>query len=380
MLWYWWQDEVRAVYTEKLLVQCIDVMYWAVMKTPSQSKPPNRKTTSKAKRAAVVKRDETYLSVVFPVFNEEESLPILFDNITAALKDFDRPWEIIAINDGSDDKSYEVLRELAEKFDNVRIVNFRRNYGQTAAMMAGFNHAQGEVIVTLDSDLQNDPQDIPMLVEKMQEGYDVVSGWRKDRKDAKLTRNLPSFLANALISKISGVKLNDYGCTLKAYRKEIMTDVRLYGEMHRFIPIYASWMGAKVVEMPVRHHSRQFGSSKYGLNRIFKVILDLIVVKFLQEYLVKPIYLFGGFAIITIMTAFGILAGSLILKFFYGTSLIQTPLPLLATMFFLIGCISILLGLLAEMNMRTYFETHGRQTYTIKPEPRQSKQGGNDRA
>jgi glycosyltransferase involved in cell wall biosynthesis len=306
------------------------------------------------------------LSVILPIFNEKESLQALFSQLLPILENMPGNYEVLAVNDGSSDGSLALLRDIALKHKQVRVIDFRRNYGQTAALMAGFNQARGEIIVTLDSDLQNDPSDIPAMVAKINEGYDVVSGWRKDRKDAALTRNLPSKMANALISKISGVKLNDYGCTLKAYRKDVMVGVRLYGEMHRFIPIYASWMGARVVEMPVNHHARKFGQSKYGLNRIFKVILDLIVVKFLEDYLVKPIYVFGGFGMISIMGAFAAITLAIGLKLFAGTSLILTPLPLLSAMLFLIGCISVLMGLLAEMIMRTYFESHGRMPYTIR--------------
>lgn len=306
------------------------------------------------------------LSIILPVYNEEESLRALFDQLLPILRSMPGTFEVLAVNDGSLDNSLTVLNSIAADYNQVRVIDFRRNYGQTAAMMAGFNQARGEIIVTLDSDLQNDPADIPAMVAKIMEGYDVVSGWRSDRKDAALTRNLPSKIANALISRISGVKLNDYGCTLKAYRKDVMAGVRLYGEMHRFIPIYASWMGARVVEIPVQHHARKFGASKYGLNRIFKVILDLIVVKFLEDYLVKPIYVFGGFGLFSIVAAFATLALALGLKFFEGTSLILTPLPLLSAMLLLIGCVSILMGLLAEMIMRTYFEAHGRMPYVIR--------------
>ncbi|MAB09400.1 glycosyltransferase family 2 protein [Hyphomonas sp.] len=306
------------------------------------------------------------LSIVLPIYNEAESLSSLFDQLLPVLDGMQCDYEIIAVNDGSRDNSLHVLQEIASRNTHIRIIDFRRNFGQTAALMAGFDHAEGDVIVTLDADLQNDPSDIPLLVSKINEGYDVVSGWRSDRKDARLTRNLPSRIANTLISRISGVKLNDYGCTLKAYRRDVMTGVRLYGEMHRFIPIYASWMGARVVEVPVKHHPRKFGYSKYGLNRIFKVVLDLIVVKFLQSYLVKPIYVFGGFGLSTIAAAFITLTLAIGLKFFAGTSLIQTPLPLLSAMLVLIGCISILMGLLAEMVMRTYFEAHGRHPYAVR--------------
>jgi dolichol-phosphate mannosyltransferase len=248
----------------------------------------------------------------------------------------------------------------------VKIVNFRRNYGQTAAMMAGIDHASGDIIVAIDADLQNDPDDIPTLLAKLDEGFDVVSGWRRDRKDAAVRRNLVSRIANRVISRISGVRLNDYGCTLKAYRKEVIKGVRLYGEMHRFIPIYAAWQGARVTELPVRHHPRQFGRSKYGLERIVKVVLDLMVVKFLDRHFVKPIYVFGGFG----MFSFGLSALAalymLYLKFAEGLSMIQTPLPLLSAMAFLVGAMSLLMGLLAEMLVRVYFESQNRAPYLVK--------------
>lgn len=310
--------------------------------------------------------DHVDLSVVLPVFNEEESLESLFARVFDVLDGMHARFEVIAVNDGSSDSSMKVLKALSLRLPELRILNFRRNYGQTAALMAGFDHARGDVIVTLDADLQNDPVDIPRLIAKLNEGYDVVSGWRADRKDAAITRNFVSRVANGLISIISGVTLQDYGCTLKAYRREVMEGVRLYGEMHRFLPIYASWMGARVVELPVGHHARQFGKSKYGLDRIFKVLLDLTVMKFLESYLVKPIYVFGGFGLLALATSFFVLGWAVALKLFAATSLIQTPLPLLAAMLFLIGCVSILMGLLAEIMMRTYFESQGSRPYLIR--------------
>jgi glycosyltransferase involved in cell wall biosynthesis len=232
--------------------------------------------------------------------------------------------------------------------------------------MAGIDHASGEIIVMIDADLQNDPEDIPRLIEKLNEGYDVVSGWRKDRKDMAIRRNLVSRVANRLISRISGVRLNDYGCTLKAYRRDVLRGVRLYGEMHRFIPIYASWMGAKIVELPVRHHPRKFGRSKYGLERVVKVLLDLTVVKFLDRHFVKPIYVFGGFGIFSLLLSALSTLCMLYLKIFEGVSMILTPLPLMATMTFLVGFVSILMGLLAEMLVRTYFESQQRPAYAVR--------------
>ena len=306
------------------------------------------------------------VSVVLPIFNEEESLRPLMAGLLEVLARMGGSYEILAVDDGSTDRSPEVLRELAAAHSAIRVIRFARNFGQTAALMAGFDGSRGEIVVTLDADLQNRPEDIPVLVDKLREGYDVVSGWRVDRKDAALSRRLPSRIANWLISRISGVQLNDYGCTLKAYRREVMAGVRLYGEMHRLIPVYASWMGARVIEVPVGHRARAFGRSHYGMGRVYKVMLDLLVAKFLEVYLVKPIYVFGGLGLLSILAAFAALAWALGLKAFGGTSLIQTPLPLLAAMLFLMGCGSVLMGLLAEIMMRTYFESQDRKPYRVQ--------------
>lgn len=306
------------------------------------------------------------ISVIVPIFNEEDSITLLCEKLTNVLDKLGKPFEVIFINDGSSDNSMSLLREATLDRPQLKIVNFRRNYGQTAATMAGIDHASGEVIIPIDADLQNDPTDIPRLLEKLDEGYDVVSGWRKDRQDAAIRRNFVSRLANRLISKISGVHLHDYGCTLKAYKKDVVKGIRLYGEMHRFIPIYATWMGAKVCEIPVQHHSRQFGQSKYGLERIAKVLLDLMVVKFLDRHMVKPIYVFGGIGLASFAASLVSTIWMLWLKFFHDTSMIQTPLPLVVTMTFLVGVMCILLGLLAEMIVRTYFESQGRSPYLVK--------------
>ena len=306
------------------------------------------------------------LSIIVPIYNEVENIPLLWERIFAALEAQARSYEVIAVDDGSSDGSQDLLTELAAAHPQLKVVIFRRNHGQTAAIMAGIDHAAGEIIVSLDADLQNDPADIPLLLAKLEEGYDVVSGWRKDRKDAALRRNFPSRVANRLISAISGVHLHDYGCTLKAYRRDVVKGIRLYGEMHRFIPIYASWMGAKVAEIPVNHSERVFGRSKYGLERIIKVLLDILVVKFLDRYFVKPIYVFGGFGFLSIMLSMAVLCWMLYLKFFEGYSMILTPLPTLAAMLFLVGTISILMGLLAEMLVRIYFESQGRTAYMVK--------------
>jgi glycosyltransferase involved in cell wall biosynthesis len=306
------------------------------------------------------------VSVVVPVFNEQGNIPGLCDRLIAVLRPVFGNFEIIAVNDGSRDNSLGELKDAALRYRELRVVDLRRNYGQTAALMAGIDHASADVIVLIDADLQNEPEDIPRLVAKLAEGYDVVSGWRKERKDAAIRRNMPSRLANHLISYISGVRLRDYGCTLKAYRRDVLKGMRLYGEMHRFIPIYASWMGAKIVEVPVRHHPRQCGSSNYGLGRIFKVILDLMVVKFLDRHFVSPIYLFGGFGIVSFALSALSTMYMLYLKIFQGLSMILTPLPLVSTLTFLVGVMSILMGLLAEMLVRTYFESQHLAAYTVR--------------
>jgi glycosyltransferase involved in cell wall biosynthesis len=309
---------------------------------------------------------EPFLSVVIPIFNEEGNIPLLCERLLDVLRSNFSRFEVIAVNDGSQDGSVCELKEEADRHSELRVINLRRNYGQTAALMAGIDHASFPIIVTMDADLQNDPEDIPQLVAKLHEGYDVVSGWRRDRKDAAVFRNLTSRLANRLISLISGVRLNDYGCTLKAYRRDVLQGMRLYGEMHRFIPIYASWMGAKIMELPVRHNPRKFGKSKYGLERIVKVLLDLIVVKFLDRHFVKPIYLFGGFGALSLSLSAVSGVYMLYLKFFEGLAMILTPLPLFSTMTFLVGIMSILMGLLAEILVRIYFESQQRTAYAVR--------------
>jgi dolichol-phosphate mannosyltransferase len=275
-------------------------------------------------------------------------------------------FEVIAVNDGSSDGTLAQLKQQAERYPELKIIDLRRNYGQTAALMAGIDHSSGEIIVMIDADLQNDPADIPRLIDKLNEGYDVVSGWRKDRDDSAIRRVLVSRIANRFISRISGVRLNDYGCTLKAYRRDVLNGMRLYGEMHRFIPIYASWMGAKIVELPVRHTRRKFGRSKYGLERVVKVLLDLIVVKFLDRYFVKPIYVFGGFGIFSLLVSGLSMLYMLYLKVFDNISMILTPLPLVVTVTFLVGVMSILMGLLAEILVRIYFESRERAAYQAR--------------
>lgn len=307
------------------------------------------------------------ISVVIPVYNEEESLGILHDSIKRALAELAIPWEVVYVDDGSVDKSLEVLEKLAEEdAKHIRVVSFRRNFGQTAAIVAGIDHSQGDVIVLMDADLQNDPADIPMMLEKIDQGFDVVSGWRVNRQDTFITRTLPSRIANWLISTVTGVHLHDYGCTLKAYRKEVLAGFHLYGEMHRFIPAYASSVGAKMVEVPVHHHARKYGKAKYGLGRTVKVILDLFTVKFLMSYANKPIYLFGGAGIGLMGISVITLVALVIRRIWYGEHLIRSPLLQLTTMLMILGVQSILMGFLAELLIRTYHESQHKPIYTVR--------------
>jgi len=307
------------------------------------------------------------LSLVIPVFNEEENVPRLYDAIKQALKPIKQKWEVIFVDDGSSDKSLEALKVLAEKDPgHVRVVSFRRNFGQTAAIAAGIDHLQGEVVVLLDADMQNDPADIPLLLAKLDEGYDLVSGWRKDRKDNLLTRTLPSNLANGLISWVTGVHLHDYGCTLKAYRRDALEGFRLYGEMHRFIPVFAHSIGARITELPVRHHPRKFGVTKYGLERTVKVVLDLVTVKFLLSYSNKPIHLFGGAGAGLMLLGAVDLLYLFIRRTFFNIPASTSPLLLVGVMVFIMGFQSILMGLIAELLARTYHESQQKPTYTIR--------------
>jgi len=307
------------------------------------------------------------VSVIIPVFNEADSLPLLHQALHNALDNNPKPWEVVYVDDGSNDESLEMLATLARD-DPVHtcVVEFRRNFGQTAAIAAGIDYAQGDIIVLMDADLQNDPDDIPMMLDYIDQGYDVVSGWRKKRQDAFITRTLPSRLANGLISWVTGVHLHDYGCTLKAYRREVITGFRLYGEMHRFIPAYAGWVGAKIIEVPVNHHPRKYGKTKYGLERTFKVILDLFTVKFLSSYANKPIYLFGGAGFIFFMISGLILTYLVIRRLAFDEHLIRSPLLLMSVMLFILGFQSILMGLIAELLVRTYHESQAKRTYTVR--------------
>ena len=305
------------------------------------------------------------LSLVVPLYNEKDNVLPLVQCLKKVMKDNGYEFEAILVNDASDDETGKLLDEIAEEDKRFKIVHFRFNCGQTAALMAGFDFASGDVIITLDGDLQNDPSDIPLLLAELDKGYDVCSGWRKNRKDAPV-RVFFSRIANRIISFVSGIKLNDYGCTLKAYRKDIVKDFRLYGEMHRFIPIYTSWCGARVSEIPVNHHPRISGRSKYGMNRIFKVILDLMVIKFFSKYYNKPIYLFGFFGFINFLLSFISFLVMVYYKYWGGKSFVETPIPMLVVLFFVVGIMSLFMGILAEVQMRTYYESQQKRVYLVK--------------
>ena len=316
------------------------------------------------------------LSLVIPCYNEEDSLPALLvalDTSVADLVQRGHEVEVLCIDDGSRDGSPKILQAATTGRPWLRVLRLARNFGQTAAMAAGFTEARGDVIFPLDADLQNDPADVPNLLAKLLEGHDVVSGWRKDRQDKTLTRKIPSQIANKLISRISGVALHDYGCTLKAYRREVIQGVHLYGEMHRFIPIWAAWHGARVTELPVRHHARVAGTTKYGLGRVPNVILDLMLVRLLWTYGTKPIHIFGKFGLASLAMSFFTFAAMLFFKLMppesdWHKDFVATPLPQLVTMCFLVGCLSILMGFLAEIAMRTYHEASGSPTYIVREE------------
>ena len=305
------------------------------------------------------------LSIIIPLYNEEDNIEPLYAKLDAVLGSLGHPYEVILVNDGSTDETRSRIDAVAVRDERVRVVHLRRNFGQTPAMMAGIDAARGDILIPMDGDLQNDPVDIPRLLAKLDEGFDVVSGWRKDRKDNPIKRNLPSRMANALISFISGVRPHDYGCSLKAYRRDIIKGVKLYGEMHRFIPIHAAWQGARVTEVSVTHHPRIHGASKYGIERTLKVILDLMTVKFLDKYAQKPMYLFGGFGLGSIALSMLFFVFMLYCKIFLNKSFIETPLPLAVVMFMLIGIIAVFMGLIAEILMRTYHESQDKPTYIV---------------
>ncbi len=323
--------------------------------------PQKKRTTSKT-----VKSQKPYVSVILPVYNEEENIRAQYEQIINALKQWKHPFEIVFVDDGSMDSSPAILEDIASADKKVKVVLFRRNFGQTPAMAAGIDHSRGEILVFMDSDLQNDARDIPLLVEKIEEGYDVVSGWRKERKDRFFSRKLPSRIANRLISRVSGVPLHDLGCSLKAYNGEVLRQVNLYGEMHRFIPIHASWVGASIIEIPVRHHPRKFGQSKYGIKRTFKVLLDLITVKFMGSYSTKPIYMFGGMGAFLLLGSFVSGTAVIFMKILLNHSMIRNPLLLLTVMLIILSVMFILLGVLAEILIRIYHESQNLSPYRVK--------------
>ncbi len=307
------------------------------------------------------------LSIVIPVYNEEESLPFLRQALDRALAEVTYAWQVVLVDDGSRDGSLTVLESFVQQDPaHYLVVALRRNFGQTAAIAAGIDHAAGEVIVLMDADMQNDPADIPMMLEKIDEGYDVVSGWRFKRQDTFLTRTLPSRLANGLISRVTGVHLHDYGCTLKAYRREVLTGFRLYGEMHRFIPAYAGYVGARIIEVPVRHHPRRYGKAKYGLERTLKVVLDLFTVKFLISYSHKPGYLFGGVGIGLMLFSSLILLFLIVRRLWVGVEVLTSPFFSTSIMLMIMGFQSMLMGLIAELLARTYHEAQSKPTYTLR--------------
>jgi len=326
----------------------------------------NLSLASQAKNSLADSANAPFLSVVVPIHNEYDNLPLLVDAIADVVKRADLSYELICVDDGSTDGSTDLLKQLASDRPNLKGIIFRRNYGQTAAMAAGFSNARGNVIITLDGDLQNDPEDIPMLLAKLNEGYDLVSGWRKNRQDAALTRLLPSKIANWLIGRVTGVKLHDYGCSLKAYRAEVVADMNLYGELHRFLPALAFIEGARITEVPVRHHARRFGKSKYGLGRTFRVMMDLLTVWFMRKFLTKPMHVFGlfGLGAVTLGTLLGLYLT--FIKIVMGASIGDRPLLILAVVLFLSGLQLLCFGLLAELLMRTYHESQGRPIYRIR--------------
>jgi len=306
------------------------------------------------------------LSIVLPVYNEAESLPQLHAALTEVLSEHGRPYELLFVDDGSMDESFSVLERIQAEDPHLRVVRLRRNFGQTAAMSAGIRFARGRFIIPMDADLQNDPKDIPRLMAKIEEGYDVVSGWRVNRKDTFLSRRLPSMLANWLIGRVTGVKLHDYGCSLKAYRAEIVKNVPLYGEMHRFIPALASWYGSRIAEIPVTHHPRRHGKTKYGIGRTLRVILDLITVKFLLSFSTQPLHIFGFWGAVSLVAGTGICTYLTVMRLFFGQELARRPILLLGVLLIFTGIQFISMGLLAEMLARTYHESQDKPIYVVR--------------
>lgn len=305
-------------------------------------------------------------SIVVPIFNEQDTIDELYRAIVTALDGYDPCYEIIMVDDGSTDASFSALQRLAAQDERLKVIRFRRNFGQTAAMSAGFDAAAGAIIIPMDGDLQNDPADIPLLIEKLNQGYDVVSGWRNKRQDTFVTRKIPSVLANALISRLTGVHLHDYGCTLKAYRREVLDGINLYGELHRFVPALASQVGAKVAELPVRHHPRRYGTSKYGISRTMRVILDLMTVTFLLSYSTRPLQLFGKWGLYTLLVGLCSGAMTVYMKIFEHLSMNRNPLLIMTAFLLFMGVQFIVLGLLGEINARTYYEAQGKPIYVVR--------------
>ncbi len=305
------------------------------------------------------------LSIVVPIYNEEESLPFLVNQLLEVLQPMQETFELVLVNDGSSDNSAEVIRKLSFEIPELVGVLLRKNYGQTAAMAAGFDISSGDIVVTLDADLQNDPADIPLLVNKIRDGFDLVSGWRFRRQDAAISRKLPSKIANRLICKVTGVRLNDYGCSLKAYRKEVLTDMRLYGELHRFLPVLANIEGARITEVKVNHRARQFGSSKYGIDRTFRVLMDLLTVWFMNRFLTRPMYVFGFGGILAIIGSF-ITSFYLLTIKLLGEDIGNRPLLIFALLLAVTGVQLFGFGLLGELQIRTYHESQNRPIYRIR--------------
>jgi glycosyltransferase involved in cell wall biosynthesis len=311
-------------------------------------------------------RDAPAVSIVVPIYNELESIPHLLAALSTQLQAAGLSYEILCVDDGSSDGSDRLLKQQAVERDDLRVVLLRRNYGQTAAMAAGFSYASGRVIVTIDGDLQNDPSDIPMLMQILDEGYDLVSGWRQNRQDKSLTRVIPSKIANWLIGWVTGVKLHDYGCSLKAYRSELVADMNLYGELHRFLPALAFIEGAKITEVPVKHHARQFGQSKYGLDRTFRVVMDLLTISFMRTFLTRPMHVFGLFGLMFLTVGLAISAHLAYVRLIVGEDIGQRPLLILAVVLLLAGLNLFCVGILAEIAMRTYHESQGRPIYRVR--------------
>lgn len=306
------------------------------------------------------------LSIVVPVYNEEENIPSLYQQLTAVLEPLGRDYEIICVDDGSQDHSFTMLAELAEQDPRIKVIQFRRNFGQTAGFSAGFDYAQGDVVITIDADLQNDPAGIPLLLDKIDEGYDLVSGWRANRQDPYFSRRLPSTIANWLIAKTTGVQVHDRGCSLRAHRREVVKQMRLYGELHRFIPDMASWVGVTMAEVPVNHRPRRFGKSKYGISRTFRVILDLITVRFLLSYSTRPIHIFGSLGLLSFLVGLGMGIYLSVLKLATGQEIGGRPLLMLSVLLMLVGVQMVAMGLLGELVVRVYHESQDKPIYTVR--------------